>query len=148
MANDGFISEYLTTDHQRLDVLFNGLIEAVRSGQPTEYQQSVFHLFKTGLLRHMHWEEKVLFPLYDDLSGIRSGPTRAMRAEHAEMELMLIEIEKKGSAGFDIDYLKALGHYLDSHNEKEEKLLYPSIDKVCKGDSQGKVAIQISQGYR
>jgi len=99
MPKSKFVSEYLKADHQRLDLLFTGLIESVKSGKPLDYQQSLFHLFKTGLLRHLHWEEKVLFPVYDELTGVRSGPTRTMRAEHAEMELMIIEIEKAISVG-------------------------------------------------
>jgi len=148
MPKSKFVSEYLKADHQRLDLLFTGLIESVKSGKPLDYQQSLFHLFKTGLLRHLHWEEKVLFPVYDELTGVRSGPTRTMRAEHAEMELMIIEIEKAISVGFDVDYLSALSHFLDAHNEKEEKILYPAIDHVCKGDAQEQIAIAISQGYR
>lgn len=148
MHNNSFVSEYLSADFKRLDLLFNGLLDAVVGDKDIEYQQSLFHLFKTGLLRHMHWEEKVLFPVFDDLTGLRSGPTRVMRAEHAEVEQMIIEIEKNKNKGFDADYLIALSHCLDNHNKKEEKILYPAIDHVCKGDMQGKLAIGISQGYK
>ena len=148
MSNDSFVSEYLSADHKRLDALFQGLIDAIKAGKDADYQQSLFHLFKTGLLRHLHWEEKALFPVFDDLTGLRSGPTRTLRAEHAEIELMIIEVEKHMDNGFDVDYLMALSHFIESHNEKEEKILYPAIDHMCKGDLQGQIAIGISQGYR
>lgn len=148
MSNNSFVSEYLSADHKRLDALFHGLLDAIVKGKDIEHQQSLFHLFKSGLLRHLHWEEKILFPVFDDLTGLRSGPTRLLRAEHAEIELMIIEVEKHMDNGFDTDYLIALSHFIESHNEKEEKILYPAIDYVCKGDMQGKMAIEISQGYR
>lgn len=148
MYSDTFASDYLKTDYQRLELLFNALIGSIKSEEPLEYQQSLFHLFKSGLLKRLHWEETILFPVYKNLVGDECNHAKLMLKEHVELASMILELEKSQSLGFDEDYLLALSHYLDGHNDKELKVLYPAIDHVCKGDDQEKIAIAISQGYR
>lgn len=148
MASNHFVGDYLTVDHRRLDLLFDGLIHGVQDGKPLEYQQSLFQLFKTGLLRHIHWEEKILFPIFDEATGRQGGPTHVMCAEHKQMHGMLNEIEANMPSGFDEDVLMALGHFLANHNEKEENVLYPAIDQLTEGVLKESVAISISRDFK
>jgi len=148
MKEKQFVNDYLSSDHRRLDLLFESLIHGIQEGKPLENQQSLFHLYKTGMLRHMHWEENILFPIVDDVVGLRSGPTRVLRAEHAELESMIRDIEKNMEEGFDLDYLLALGHIVDRHHESEEKTLYPVVDDLSRGDIQERIAIEISRGFK
>ncbi len=148
MPKDAFVSDYLTTDHRRLDILFEGLVHAVQEDKSLEYQQSVFQLFKSGLLRHIHWEENILFPIFNEVTGIINGPTQVMCTEHSQMRYMLEEIEKQQNDKFDVDYLMALGHFLSSHNEKEETVLYPAIDNMVQGNLKESVAVNISRDFK
>jgi len=146
MANDQFVNEYLTADHRRLDLLFHGLIESIKEDKALEHQQSLFHLFKTGLLRHMHWEETILFPIFEESTGMTQGPTMVMCAEHEEMRTILVYIESELDRGFNPDLLAELANCLDAHNKKEEQILYPAIDKISSGNQQ-KIALEISRNF-
>ena len=148
MPKDQFVSEYLACDHRRLDLLFESLIRGVQEGKPLEHQQSLFNLFRNGLLRHIHWEEQTLFPIFNQFTGMVNGPTQVMCSEHSQMQYMLDEIVKQQEAGFDVDYLQALGQFLAVHNEKEEKVLYPAIDQLIDTDSKQNIAINISRDFK
>jgi len=148
MGKDQFVNEYLSSDHRRLDLLFESLIKGVQDGKSLENQQSLFHLLKTGILRHMHWEEKTLFPYFDIAPDTIRIEINKLKAEHAELEAMLSGIESKMSEGFDLDYLKALSHIVDAHHDKEEKIIYPAINAMGESDIQEKIAIEISRDFK
>lgn len=147
MANNQFVNEYLTADHRRLDLLFHGLMQAIKEDKTLEYQQSLFHLFKTGLLRHMHWEETILFPIFEESTGMTLGPTMVMCSEHEEMRTILVYIESELDKGFNADLLAELANCLHGHNQKEEQILYPAIDKISSGNQQ-KIALEISKDFK
>lgn len=65
-----------------------------------------------------------------------NGPTQVMCTEHAQMRYMLEEIEKQQTTGFNEDYLMALGHFLNAHNEKEEKIIYPVMNELSDNSLQ------------
>ena len=147
MANNQFVNEYLTADHRRLDLLFHGLIQAIKEGKTLEHQQSLFHLFKAGLLRHMHWEETILFPIFEESTGMKQGPTMVMCSEHEEMRTILVYIESELDKGFNVDLLAELANCLAAHNQKEEQILYPAIDQISSGNQQ-QIALEISRDFK
>ena len=147
MANNQFVNEYLSADHRRLDLLFHGLVQAIKEEKNLDYQQSLFHLFKSGLLRHIHWEETILFPIFEESTGMtQQGPTAVMRGEHEEMRTILVYIEAEVEQGFNVDLLADLANCLEAHNMKEEQILYPAIDQISSGDQQ-KIALDISRDF-
>ena len=142
------VNEVLVDDHKRIDHLFESLVIGIQDNKALEEQQSLFHIFKMGLLRHLHWEEGVLFPVFDELSGLVSSPTRVLRAQHTELESMISDIEADMASGFDLDYLQVLAQYLAIHNENEETLLYPAIEKINDAGFQDRVSLDIKKGFK
>ena len=124
------ILEFMSDDHNRLDAIFDELAgEATPAGA-----SELFADFKAGLSRHIGWEEDILFPIFEDASGMHdSGPTAVMRMEHRQIEKVLEEIDLKVSegeltalGGLQKDLLAVLG----PHNDKEEGILYPATDEM------------------
>lgn len=148
MGKDQFVNEYLSSDHTRLDLLFESLIQGVQENKPIENQQSLFHLLKTGILRHMHWEEKTLFPYFDIAPDSIRIEVNRLKEEHVELGKMLASIEASMDDGFDLDYLVALSHIVSAHHEKEEDLIYPAINAMGESDIQEKIAIEISRDFK
>ncbi|MEH6343596.1 MAG: hemerythrin domain-containing protein [Bermanella sp.] len=148
MYDVNFVSEYLTSDFKRLDLILNSLVKAVRFEKSMELQQSLFFLFKRGLMRHIHWEEGVLFPIFERESRISNGPTRIMKEEHSEMSNVLNSIEDTLDHHIDLEKLVALGNCLDEHNLKEKRILYPSIDRMLDKDTQEMIAVAISREFQ
>lgn len=118
-------------DHDRLDEL----LEAYRQLKHVDFARAkqAFREFKFGLQRHIIWEETVLFPLFEQKTGMHDrGPTAVMRTEHREIGRRLEALHAKvrdhdtASDQEERDLLQALA----AHNQKEENVLYPAIDSL------------------
>jgi hypothetical protein len=75
------IRTYFAEDHDRLD----GLFASFRERKRFNYAEArlFFREFKFGLQRHIVWEEQILFPLFEQKTGmVHNGPTEVMRQEH------------------------------------------------------------------
>ncbi|MBI4060418.1 MAG: hemerythrin domain-containing protein [Elusimicrobia bacterium] len=121
--------KHFAADHDRLDALFTEF-QALKRANPAAAKEK-FKGFLKGLTRHIVWEEDVLFPAFEEKTGMRdSGPTAVMRAEHREIKGHLDAIhEKVRVADPDSDASEnALLSVLKNHNMKEEQILYPAID--------------------
>jgi regulator of cell morphogenesis and NO signaling len=118
-------------DHDRLDMLFAEYQALKRVDHDVAKQR--FRDFKFGLQRHIVWEEQILFPLFERKTGFfMGGPTAVMRAEHRQIGERLEAIHQKVRVR-DPETDKeeeALLQVLAAHNEKEENVLYPAIDRL------------------
>ena len=131
MSERKTITAFYEQDHDRLDELFKTFHKLKRSDFPKA--KKAFKEFKFGLQRHIVWEEEILFPLWGKETGItEGGATSVMRTEHRQIEQQLEAIHRKVSEqNPDSDQEEqALLALLGSHNMKEERVLYPGIDRV------------------
>lgn len=129
--NDQTVQVTFAHDHDRLDELL-GTYRRLKHVDFTKAKQA-FKEFKFGLQRHIIWEETVLFPLFEEKTGMRDhGPTVVMRAEHREIGRRLEALHDKvrrqdvNSEAEERSLIQALF----AHNEKEENVLYPAIDRM------------------
>jgi regulator of cell morphogenesis and NO signaling len=131
MSGQNTISTFYEQDHDRLDELFKTFQQLKRSDFAKA--KEVFKDFKSGLQRHIVWEEDLLFPLWEEKTGMsEGGPTFVMRAEHRRIGQQLEAIhDKVAEQNLDSDQEEqVLLDLLGSHNMKEERVLYPAIDQV------------------
>jgi regulator of cell morphogenesis and NO signaling len=131
MSEHKTISAFYEQDHDRLDELFKTFQKFKRSD--FSKAKEAFKDFKFGLQRHIVWEEDLLFPLWEEKTGMsEGGPTFVMRAEHRRIGQQLEAIhDKVAEQNPDSDEEEqALLDLLGSHNMKEERVLYPAIDQV------------------
>ena len=131
MSEQNTITVFFEQDHDRLDELFKTFQQLKRS----EFAKAkeAFKEFKFGLQRHIVWEEDILFPFWEKETGItEGGATSVMRAEHRQIEQQLEAIHGKvAEQDPNSDQAEqALLNLLGSHNMKEERVLYPGIDRV------------------
>ena len=82
------IRDFLAADHRQCDDYFVTTEQAVADGA-WDKADAVFAGFRTAMLRHFFVEESVLFPAFEERTGMRMGPTQVMRAEHAQMRELL-----------------------------------------------------------
>jgi hemerythrin superfamily protein len=131
MSERTTISTFYELDHDRLDELFKAFQQFKRSD--FSKAKEAFREFKFGLQRHIVWEEDLLFPLWEEKTGMSDGgPTFVMRNEHRQIGRLLEAIhDKVADQNPDCDQEEqALLNLLGSHNMKEERVLYPAIDQV------------------
>jgi regulator of cell morphogenesis and NO signaling len=123
------VTEFMGQDHDRLDEIFKGFQHIKTSD--TAKAKGLFVEFLTGLQRHIVWEEEMLFPLFENATGMRDhGPTAVMRMEHRQIKDFLKSIHDKIAAGDTTtdESERGLLEVLTAHNQKEENILYPWID--------------------
>lgn len=137
MSEPETISAFFEQDHDRLDALFQSFQVLKRHNFPKATE--AFKEFKFGLQRHIVWEEELLFPLWEEKTGMsEGGPTFVMRNEHRQIGEQIEAIHRKvAEQNPDSDHEEqALLNILTSHNLKEERVLYPSIDQVTTEDER------------
>lgn len=137
MSEHKTIRAFYEQDHDRLDELFKTFQQFKRSDFAKA--KEAFRQFQFGLQRHIVWEEDLLFPLWEEKTGmIDSGPTFVMRAEHRQIGQQLEAIHDKvveqnpESDQEEQSLLSLLG----SHNTKEERVLYPALDQVTSAEER------------
>jgi regulator of cell morphogenesis and NO signaling len=135
--NDLTVQASFAHDHDRLDQL----LETYRRQKRVDFVKAkqAFKEFKFGLQRHIIWEETVLFPLFEEKTGMRDqGPTVVMRAEHREIGRCLEALHDKVRRQ-DVDSdpeEQSLIQALVAHNQKEENVLYPAIDRLSSAEEK------------
>lgn len=123
------VTEYFEKDHDRLDEEMRQFRQLKRKN--FDEAKPHFREFLTGLQRHIVWEEEVLFPTFEEKTGINDGgPTAVMRSEHLQIKGFLDALHEKvrrKDPDSDAEEISLLS-VLSAHNEKEERILYPAID--------------------
>ncbi len=126
------ILEFMSEDHDKLDNKIR--MYSTEKLIDIERAESIFLFFKSELEKHIIWEEDILFPIFESKTGIKDGgPTSVMRIEHIQIKNHLQEIKRKLHARKIQDPCKeevSLLEVLESHNQKEENILYPGIDNL------------------
>jgi hemerythrin-like domain-containing protein len=124
------ISSFLTADHRACDEEFADLENAVASDNWEDSQEKL-NKFITDLLHHFDMEEKVMFPTFEEVTGMKQGPTMIMRMEHDQMRQLLNalqeDLEKKDKRHF-FGVSESLMMLIQQHNMKEEQMLYAMAD--------------------
>jgi hemerythrin-like domain-containing protein len=125
------ITDYLSSDHHRLDGLLAEVEREVARGS-FERARELFVAFEAGLDRHIRLEEELLFPLFEARVGILSGPTVVLRMEHRQIRVaagMMRDGLAVGEAARFRDGRRWLDDVLPQHDSKEEHILYPMTDR-------------------
>jgi hemerythrin-like domain-containing protein len=124
------ISSFLTSDHRACDEEFANLENAVALDNWEESQVKL-NKFVADLLHHFDMEEKVMFPTFEEVTGMTQGPTMIMRMEHDQMRQLLNDLqedlEKKDRKHF-FGVSESLMMLMQQHNMKEEQMLYSMAD--------------------
>jgi DUF438 domain-containing protein len=125
------IRDFMSTDHRRCDDIFVDVEQAVSAGD-WDRATSVYAQFQNAVLQHFAAEESLLFPAFEEKSGMYMGPTQVMRGEHVQMRELLDAARDALAAKDADDYsgnAETLLIMMQQHNMKEENILYPMCDQ-------------------
>jgi hemerythrin-like domain-containing protein len=132
MSDPQSITTALSWDHDRIDHLFEEAATMVSDGELERAEHTFAEAFR-DLLRHIAYEEGVLFPFLLAHAPV-TGPIAVMRREHAEIQATLERMTLALAHGQGAAFLEAcetLEDVLGRHNEKEERVLYPLADRLA-----------------
>lgn len=104
------LHQFFTNDHRRLETFLKKATE-----NSDDIQMEPYHAFRTGLLRHIKMEEKILFPAAQKANGGVPLPIAAkLRLDHAALTSLMVLPP-------DASLVKVLWHILDKHDLAEEE---------------------------
>ncbi len=130
-------SQVLTAHHQACDAAWALAEEHADGGRWADAGQALQH-FLAEMTRHLSAEETVLFPAFEQATGMTSGPTLVMRTEHDQLRELFEELGAALEAR-DGDRFAGAGEtmlvLLQQHNLKEERILYPACDARLAADA-------------
>ena len=132
------ITEYMTGDHRRCDDILAQLEVAV-NGDDWDKAARLTADFLQAMEHHLTMEESVLFPAFEEKTGMTGGPTMIMREEHKQMRDLFLQLQfaLDGKAGGEfLDTTETLLMLMQQHNMKEEGILYPMSDQHLGGEAQ------------
>lgn len=137
------VCDHLGFDHDRLDALLGEAVEAAAAGR-WEAADSLFDAFQVGLRRHIRAEEELLFPLFEQVTGVPrdAGPTLVMREEHHDIERELARMGASLARREGLDPSALVG-VLGPHNEKEEHVVYPTVDHALDPDALARLCLDL-----
>ena len=130
------IKDFMTQDHKDCDEIFAQMEDAVASKR--DEALSKFEAFQDALTNHFKMEEMVLFPMFEQKTGMTDGPTQVMVMEHEQMRELLSKMEDAVESN-DNDKFFGLSETLmilmQQHNMKEEQMLYTMIQQHLGDDA-------------
>ncbi|MBI2311690.1 MAG: hemerythrin domain-containing protein [Betaproteobacteria bacterium] len=125
------ISQFMTDNHHHCDDLFAAAENAAGDGDWAACAGQ-FRKFADAMEHHFGMEETVLFPAFEQQTGMTMGPTEVMRSEHAQMRGVLKRLADavaQKNANAYLGNSETLLILMQQHNIKEESVLYPMTDQ-------------------
>lgn len=125
------IKEYMTQDHQDCDEAFANM-EEIASKESLSATKELFEVFTKEMEHHFQVEERVLFVMFEQKTGMTQGPTEVMRQEHQQLRALMQQMSDAISAD-DKERLFGISEtfmiMVQQHNMKEEQMLYTMIQQ-------------------
>lgn len=119
--------DFFTTDHRRIEKLLD---EATKD--PNNINPEIYHQFRTGLLKHIKMEEKVLFPAAQRANGNVPLPLAAkLRLDHGALTALMVVPPSP-------EVVTVLLHVLEKHDilEEEEGGMYDVCEKLAEQETE------------
>ena len=125
------ITSFMAGDHRACDALFADVETSVEARQWPQ-AAAAWRQFERAMRCHLRREEDVLFPAFEEATGMRQGPTAMMRMEHEQMRALFPglanAIEGQDQRRF-LGLSDSLMVLIQQNNMKEEQILYPMCDQ-------------------
>jgi hypothetical protein len=132
---DNQIYQFFTKDHRRIELLLEKATEDVNN-----IDMDYYHSFRTGLLKHIKMEEKILFPAAQKANGGTPLTLAAkLRLDHGAITSLMVVPPDPG-------VIKVLRHVLEKHDILEEQPggMYDMCESLTAGDTQN-ISDQLSK---
>ncbi len=130
------VTEALSAHHRACDELFLAAESAAAERRWPECKAKI-GAYRAEMVRHFDFEEQILFPAFEQATGMTHGPTTVMREEHSQMLELIEHLVDAASRSHSEDYLatsETMLVLMQQHNLKEEGVLYPECDALLDSD--------------
>jgi len=131
------ITDVMSANHHQCDEVFAQAEETISNGDWDKGAAS-FREFNDAMERHFTMEEGVLFPAFEQRTGMTGGPTQVMRMEHMQMRQLFADMDEAVGEKDKEKYLglsETLLMVMQQHNSKEEQIVYTMADQALGADA-------------
>jgi len=121
------LCDFFTNDHRRIELLLEKATEDADT-----IHMDYYNRFRTGLLKHIKMEEKILFLAAQKANGGTPLPLAAkLRLDHGALTSLMVVPPEPG-------VIKVLRHVLEKHDilEEEPGGMYDMCEKLTAGETQ------------
>jgi len=121
------LHQFFTNDHHRLDELLKKA-----SKDPDHVDMTYYHQFRTGLLRHIKMEEKILFPAAKKANlAVMEELIPRYRLEHGALTALMVPPPT-------MSLIRVIRHVLEKHDLAEEEPggLYDICEALTQGQTE------------
>ena len=141
----GTLSAALEQEHHDIDQGLESFVAGLAAG---ERRTDALNAAISSLRRHIYLEEEFLFP------SLRAGgfvaPVFVMIREHGEiwrsLDALEADVAANTATAATADVCRTLASQLESHNGKEEQILYPQADRVLTAPASGELGAFMQTG--
>lgn len=127
------INDYMMGDHRLCDSIFERAERAAETGDFAALERESSD-FLRRIAAHIEMEERLLFPAFEERTGMGAGgPTATMIEEHRTMEGLFEQMRDAVAAKNAAAYRGASAQVMEillQHNQKEEQMMYPMLDSA------------------
>jgi hemerythrin-like domain-containing protein len=130
--SDAGLASYFTRHHRLCDAGWAAVERAVQEDDEAVIVKRFAEYDRLQRL-HLSMEEGLMFPAFEERTGMTGGPTQVMRMEHQQMRGLLDQM----AAALELrDFQELLDQgdtllmLIQQHNQKEEGILYPMADQA------------------
>jgi hypothetical protein len=123
----GRLGSFFIADHRRLDELLK-----TAAGKGGSIDSAAYAAFRAGILRHIAWEERILFPAARRARGGASlSVARLLRFDHGAIAALLVPPP-------DRQLIEQIVSVLGPHNEVEERAdgVYAVCDELLEPEAE------------
>ena len=133
--------EHLTQEHREILSILDQMVEA--PADSTMQRSRLFLMLKRKLAKHDMAEEDVVYPLLN-AEPQQSGESKHLYDEHADMKILLFQLEELLQTGGDWRHeVSALRDLIRRHAQDEEQNVFPQLRIALAQNRLPKVSGQI-----
>lgn len=118
---------FFENDHRRIETFLEKATE-----DPVNVQAGLYHQFRTGLLRHIKMEEKILFPAAQKANGGVPLPLQSrLRLEHGALTALMVVPPTP-------EVITVIWHVMKKHDQVEEEPggMYDVCEKLASNETE------------
>jgi len=131
------IKTFMTQDHRDCDDTFAAMEQDAHDNGVAAAKEA-YQKMADEMEHHFQMEERVLFPAFEQKTGMTQGPTEMMRMEHAQMRELIRDIGEAVEADNKDRFFgltETMMIMVQQHNMKEEQMLYTMAQQHLMGDN-------------
>jgi regulator of cell morphogenesis and NO signaling len=135
------VTSCLASEHGAFDALMGRVSDLVTHGELLRARQAFAELARKAV-RHIRFEEDVLFPVFEQATGMFFGPTTVVRREHgtilARLDALAAALEQADAGAFEKGR-RELAALVAGHHRREQHALYPVLDFIFEPEERARI---------